>query len=86
VVETIETIDSQGRHSQRSIELPMGILNVVSRHVYNQEMIVRAGLQGDRRLALQVLVNDPLVTELESAGEMLDEMLVANWEYLPQFA
>ncbi len=85
VVETFGTIDANGAQGLTLGELPPGILNVVSRHVLNQEMAVEAALSGDRHLALQVLFNDPLTREFEGVGVMLDEMLFANKQYLPQF-
>jgi 6-phospho-beta-glucosidase len=53
--------------------------------VANQELIVEAAMTGNRALALQSLVNDPLLYELDSAQPMLDEMLAANRRYLPRF-
>jgi 6-phospho-beta-glucosidase len=46
---------------------------------------VEAALSGNLALAMMALVNDPLVTNLDSASAMLDEMLAANQKYLPQF-
>lgn len=66
-------------------DLPPGIHAVVARHVANQEMIVEAALNGDRRLALHALLADPLVHDLDTAGPMLDEMLASNRRYLPRF-
>jgi alpha-galactosidase len=85
VVETFGVIDANGAHGLPAGDLPPGILNVVSTHVTNQEMIVEAALTGDKNLALQALVNDPLVREVEGAEKMLDEMLFANRQFLPRF-
>jgi len=65
--------------------LPPAIQEFVMGHVLRQEMIVEAALRGDRELALQALSGDPLVSNWESVPRMLDEMLAANREYLPQF-
>lgn len=48
-------------------------------------MVVDAALTGDRKLALAALLLDPLVTEYASAEKMLDELLRATKQYLPQF-
>lgn len=48
-------------------------------------MIVEADLAGDRQLALQALLNDPPVSDRDSAGLVLEEMLEANRQYLPRF-
>ncbi len=54
-------------------ELPPGMHAIIARHVANQ-----AALTGDKNLALQVLLNDPLVHDLDSAAPTLDEMLAVN--------
>jgi alpha-galactosidase/6-phospho-beta-glucosidase family protein len=48
-------------------------------------MIVDAALSGNRQLAVQALLNDPLVRDFRSAPRMLDELLKAHVEYLRQF-
>jgi len=65
--------------------LPPAIQELIMGHVLRQEMIVEAALRGDRELALRALSGDPLVSNWESVPQMLDEMLAANREYLPQF-
>jgi 6-phospho-beta-glucosidase len=49
-------------------------------------MIARAALDGDRQLALQAMVNDPLLPDLHTAKALLDDLLAAHAAYLPQFA
>jgi alpha-galactosidase/6-phospho-beta-glucosidase family protein len=49
-------------------------------------LIAQAALNGDRQLALQAMVNDPLVGNLKIAQALLDELLEAHARYLPQFA
>jgi alpha-galactosidase/6-phospho-beta-glucosidase family protein len=49
-------------------------------------MIAVAALEGDRQLALQAMVNDPLVPSLQTARAMLDDLLEAHAELLPQFS
>lgn len=85
VVETFGVIDAQGARGLAAGSLPPGIHNIVSTHVTNQEMIVEAALTGDKKLALQALVNDPLLTDIDSAEPLLDEMLSANRPFLPRF-
>jgi alpha-galactosidase/6-phospho-beta-glucosidase family protein len=53
--------------------------------VINQELIVQAAIEGDRKLALQAMVNDPLVHDLKTARALLDDLLEAHAEFLPQF-
>ena len=44
-------------------------------------------MKGDRKLALQALLLDPMVysMDLATAGKMLDEMLLAQRDALPRF-
>ena len=61
--------------------LPPGVLNTLQPHVVNQELIVDAALTGDRQLALQAMVNDPLVRDFRTAPQLLDELLLAQAEF-----
>ena len=50
---------------------------------------MRAALSGDRQLALEAFLLDPLLAATLTAEEtarLLDEMLAANAELLPRFA
>ncbi len=46
---------------------------------------VEAGVTGDRDAAMMALLTNPLVPSFELAKALLDEMLVANKDFLPQF-
>ena len=85
VVETLAVITSAGAQPLTVGAVPPGVLSTLQPHVTNQEMIARAALEGDRSLALQALVNDPLVPNLQIARKLLDELLEAHAAYLPQF-
>jgi alpha-galactosidase/6-phospho-beta-glucosidase family protein len=86
VVETLANVGTAGAQPLAVGTLPEGLLGTVQQHVANQETIVDAALNGDRALALQALVNDPLVRDFRTAPRMLDELLQAHAAYLPQFA
>lgn len=47
---------------------------------------IEAAVTGDYGLALQAFIMNPMIQSGASAKQMLDEMLVANKEFLPQFA
>jgi len=85
VVETLAEITSAGAQPLVVGTLPPGVLSTLEPHVVNQELIVRAALEGDRQLALQAMANDPLVHDLQKATAILDEFLAAHARYLPQF-
>jgi alpha-galactosidase/6-phospho-beta-glucosidase family protein len=85
VVETLAEVGATGVNPIGVGALPPGVLGTLHPHVVNQELLVDAALTGDRQLALQALIGDPLVTDLRAAPKLLDELLEAHAELLPQF-
>jgi alpha-galactosidase len=87
VVETYGAIDATGAHATTYGDVPLGVQNILQKHVSNQEQTVQAALTGDRNLVLQVLLNDPLSSRLTiaQARQMLEEMLEASKQYLSKF-
>jgi alpha-galactosidase/6-phospho-beta-glucosidase family protein len=83
VVETLGIVGPTGAHGIAAGALPPAVLNTIHPHVVNQEMIVEAALTGDRQLALQALLNDPLVRDFRTAPAMLDELLQAHAALIP---
>jgi alpha-galactosidase len=85
VVETLAELGATGASPLTVGALPLGVLGTLMPHVINQELIATAALTGDRQLALQAMVNDPLVADLRTAQALLDELIDAHAPYLPQF-
>src|SRR6266508_4129178 len=85
VVETLAEITSAGAQPLTVGSLPLGVLSTLQPHVVNQELIAQAALTGDRHLALQAMVNDPLVADLKTAQALLGELIEAHASHLPQF-
>jgi len=87
IVETYGTIDPSGASAFTFGHLPPAVHAWVQRHVQGQELTIAAALTGDRSLALQALLNDPLTSCLptDQVEKMLDELLEANKGYLPRF-
>ena len=48
--------------------------------------VEEAAITGDYGLALQAFTINPLIPSGETAKRVLDELLIAHKEYLPQFA
>jgi len=67
-------------------ELPPTITSLMNRQLDVMELNVEAAVTGDRQTALEGLLIDPLVPDPETAAKILDEMLIAQKDYLPQFA
>lgn len=86
VVEVPGVIDGRGMHGIAVGALPEGIANMLGARARQQELTVDAALSGDRTLALQALLADPLVPTVEAAEAMLEEALVAHARYLPRFS
>ncbi|NJC94874.1 MAG: hypothetical protein FIB03_00825 [Anaerolineae bacterium] len=87
IVETYGVIDATGAHALTYGDVPAGVQNILEHHIHQQEMTIEAALNGSREVALQVLLNDPLLSRLtiSQARQLLDELLEANKPYLPQF-
>jgi alpha-galactosidase len=85
IVETLADVGATGVNPLGVGALPTGVLGTLHPHVVNQELILEAALKGDRQAALQALIGDPLVHDYRSAPNLLDELLEAHAELLPQF-
>ena len=66
--------------------LPEGIAELCRRELVRSSITVEAAAHGDKDLALQALLLDPMVTDIDTARAILDDFLVEFAEYLPQFA
>ena len=66
--------------------LPEGIAEVCRRELSLSSLIVEAAATGDRQLALQALLLDPMVTDIDTARAILADLLDEFRQYLPQFA
>jgi alpha-galactosidase len=67
--------------------LPAGITSLFNEQIAIQDRVVEAAVHGDREVALEALLLDPVSNR--DAGEaeaMLHELLEAHAELLPQFS
>jgi len=65
--------------------LPLGIKALMTPVIETQELGVEASIRGDRDLALQAFLCDPIVNDATVAGKVLDEMLRKSKDFVPQF-
>ena len=88
VVEVPGLISGYGVRGVGVGPLPEAIAGVLDQRVHQQELTVDAALAGDRALALQALLADPLMHNvgIEDAEAMLDEALALHGKHLPRFA
>ena len=66
--------------------IPDAVLPLTEALAMNRKLTVEAALTGDRNMLLQALMTNPLVDSLGKAKPMMDEMLAAQAQWLPQFA
>ena len=86
IVEVQGVTDSQGFRGLSMGEIPLSVVGILQARVLQQELAVDAGVYGDRKLALQALLADEFINSVETAEKMLDELLSAHAESLPQFS
>jgi len=75
-------------HSIRAIhigEAPLALAGLLQKIIAWQELVVDAGVKGDKNLALQALMLDEMAILPEKAEIMLGELLANSKDLLPQF-
>ncbi|MBC8229089.1 alpha-glucosidase/alpha-galactosidase [bacterium] len=65
--------------------LPTAIAAIMELQLHIMDLVVEAAVTGDRQTALEALIIDPNVPDPATAEKILDEMLLAQSELLPQF-
>ena len=65
--------------------LPESIAELCRREIAVVRLCVDAAVHGDRQAALQCLLLDPVITDLDVAQQVLDDYLKTYREHLPQF-
>ncbi len=66
-------------------EAPPVLKGILEKRFAWQELVADAAVKGDRNLALQALMVDEMAIRPEKARAMLDELLEASKDLLPQF-
>jgi len=65
--------------------MPLKIRGLVQLVKAYEQLTIEAGVYGDKDAALQALTLHPLVSSSTVAKEMLEELISANSDFLPQF-
>jgi len=78
-------IDPMGVHPLCMGSFPKGIAAVLADRLHQYEITIDAALTGDRSLAVQALLMDGYAKSAEVAEALLDEILVAEKDWLPDF-
>jgi alpha-galactosidase len=85
IVEVPALVSGYGIQGLTMGRLPDGIAALCNTQVAIQRLSVEAAVHGDRKKALQALLIDPVVDNLEGAEKTLDELLSVHRPYLPRF-
>lgn len=85
-VETPAVVDRSGIWPVSIGELPKPLAAFCRRDIDQMELTVEAAVKGDRNLVLQAMLLDPVVDSVNAAERVLDEMMQAQAQYLPQFS
>ena len=89
IIESLGFVDRNGMHMAHIGDLPLACAATCSVSVHVQHMAMKAAVEGDVTLLKQAMLHDPLVGAVcdpEEVWQMTDEMLVAQQEWLPQYA
>jgi alpha-galactosidase len=85
IVEVPGTVSKDGIQGEGVCALPQGILELLHREVSASQLCIDAVVLGDRDLALQSLLLDPVVDDISTARLILNDILETNRTWLPQF-
>ena len=84
-VETPVVVDGAGIHPVHVSALPEPIAELCRRETIVAQLCVDAAVEGSREKALQCLLLDPVITDIETAEKILGDYLTEYKTYLPQF-
>jgi alpha-galactosidase len=85
IVETPGLISGMGARGFPVGALPEGIAELLRRELACVRLSVDAAATGDRQAALQCLLLDPVLSDMDVAKDVLDDYLLTYKQYLPQF-
>ena len=83
---TTSIVDATGVHPMVTDPLPPHLMAIIYAAKQYELQAIDAAMTGDYRKAMEALMCSTLINDFEQARKCLDEMLVAQKEYLPLFA
>ena len=78
-------ISGLGMRGFNMAPLPEPIAELCRRELAYSSLVVDACYNGDKDLALQALLLDPMINDIDRARAILDDFIVEFAAYLPQF-
>ena len=86
IVEVPGIVSGMGIRGLSMPPLPAPVAELCRRELAYSSLVIDACYTGDRELALQALLLDPMVNDIDRARAILNDFLTEFAEYLPQFA
>ena len=65
--------------------MPEGIAELIRREITISHLTIDAVVNGDRQLALQALLLDPIIRDMDAAQKILEDYFHTYREHLPSF-
>ncbi len=84
-VETPVIVNGGGIHPVHVGALPEPVAELLRREITAAQLCVDSAVEGSREKALQCLLLDPVITDIDTAKRILDDYLSEYKEYLPQY-
>jgi alpha-galactosidase len=84
-VETPVFVDGSGIHPVHVGALPESVAELCRRELTVGQLCVDAAVEGSREKALQCLLLDPMIGDIQTAKLVLDDFLTSYKAHLPQF-
>jgi len=85
IVETPVYVDGAGIHPVHIGALPEPVAELCRRELFTAQLGIDAVVEGSYQKALQCLLLDPIVGDIDTARKVLDDYLKTYKEHLPQF-
>ncbi len=85
MVETPVHVNGAGIHPMHVGSLPEPIAELCRRELTSAQLGIDAAVEGNYQKALQCLLLDPVITDMNIARKILDDYLKTYREHLPQF-
>jgi alpha-galactosidase len=85
IVETPGLISGWGARGFPIGDMPEPLVELLRQELARVRLSVDAAAKGDRQAALQCLLLDPVIADIETAKAVLDDYLTSYRQYLPQF-
>ncbi|MEK6753126.1 MAG: hypothetical protein AABZ00_12780 [Chloroflexota bacterium] len=85
IVETPAHVDGAGIHPVHVGNLPEPIAELCRRELMIAQLGVDSAVEGSREKALHCLLLDPVISDMDTAKNILDDYLDTYKEHLPQF-